>query len=199
MIVVGLTGGIGSGKTTVAERFKTLGIPIYIADVEAKSLMRTSKIIKRKLIGLFGEKVYLNDELNKPFIAQKIFNNQELLQKMNAIVHPKVRRHFERWLNKQTSPYVIKESAILFENNLQEQCDFIILVTAPKEIRISRLLDRDNTTKEKIEAIMSNQLSDEEKIKHSDFVITNTTLENTYNQVETIHKVLLKCVKKRKF
>jgi len=199
MIVVGLTGGIGSGKTTVAERFKTLGIPIYIADVEAKRLMRTSKIIKRKLIGLFGEKVYLNDELNKPFIAQKIFNNQELLQKMNAIVHPKVRRHFERWLDKQTSPYVIKESAILFENNLQEQCDFIILVTAPKEIRISRLLDRDNTTKEKIEAIMSNQLSEEEKIKHSDFVITNTTLKNTYNQVETIHKVLLKSVKKRKF
>lgn len=192
MIVVGLTGGIGSGKTTVAEKFKALGIPIYIADIEAKKLMNSSKIIKRKLKNIFGEEAYINDELNRPFIAREIFNNKDLLNKMNAIVHPKVRRHFERWLNKQTSLYVIKESAILFENNLQEQCDFTILVTAPKDVRISRLLDRDNTTIEKIEAIMRTQLSDEEKIKLSDFVITNTTLENTYEQVETIHKKLLK-------
>ncbi|MDU8887301.1 dephospho-CoA kinase [Yeosuana sp. MJ-SS3] len=192
MIIVGLTGGIGSGKTTVAEKFKALGIPIYIADEEAKKLMKSSKIIKRKLKSLFGEETYLNDDLNRPFIANKIFNNKDLLDKMNAIVHPRVKRHFERWLNKQTSIYVIKESAILFENNLQEQCDFVILVTAPKRLRINRLIERDYTTKEKIEAIMSNQLSDEEKIKRSDFVITNTTLESTYKQVETIHKKLLK-------
>jgi len=199
MIVVGLTGGIGSGKTTVAEKFKALGVPVYIADIEAKKLMNSSKIIKRKLKNLFGEDAYLNDELNKPFIAKKIFNNKDLLIKMNAIVHPKVGKHFERWLNKQTSPYVIKESAILFENNLQQQCDFIILVTAPKNIRISRLLKRDNTTKEKIEAIIDNQLSDQDKTKLSDFVITNTNIENTYKQVETLHKKLLKNDKKQKF
>ncbi|HMC01257.1 MAG TPA: dephospho-CoA kinase [Flavobacteriaceae bacterium] len=199
MIVVGLTGGIGSGKTTVAEKFEALGIPIYIADDEAKKLMNSSKIIKRKLCSLFGDEAYLKNELNRPFIAKKIFDNKDLLYKMNAIVHPKVGKHFERWLNKQESPYVIKETAILFENNLQEQCDFIILVTAPKSLRISRLLERDDTTKEKIEAIMNNQLSDEEKGKLSDFVITNTTLESTYNQVETIHEKLLKNIKKQKF
>ena len=174
MKIVGLTGGIGSGKTTVAKKFEALGIPIYIADIEAKKLMNRSKIIKRKLYKLFGESAYVKGELNKSFIAKKIFENKDLLEKMNAIVHPKVGKHFDRWLNKQTSPYVIKESAILFEKNLQEQCDFVVLVTSPKELRIKRLLDRDNTTKEKILAVMSNQLIEEEKIKRSDFVITNT-------------------------
>lgn len=191
MIVVGLTGGIGSGKTTVAKRFKDLGVPIYIADKEAKKLMNSSKIIRRMLNSLFGEEAYVNNELNRPFIAKEIFNNKDLLNKMNAIVHPKVGKHFQRWLNKQISPYVIKESAILFENNLQDQCDFVILVTAPKDLKISRLLERDNTTIDKIEAVMNNQLSDEEKIKRSDFVISNTTLENTYRQIENIHQTLL--------
>lgn len=191
MIIVGLTGGIGSGKTTVAKQFSKLGIPVYIADDEAKKLMRRSKIIKRKLIKLFGEAAYIEGELNKPYLANIIFNDKGYLEKMNAIVHPKVARHFEKWTQKQNAPYVIKEVAILFENGGDKACDYVITVTAPKKTRIKRLLKRDVTSKEKIEAIMKNQWSDEEKIKHSHFVIENTDLENTIQQVLEVHKKLL--------
>lgn len=191
MKIVGLTGGIGSGKTTVANMFRALGISIYIADEEAKKLMASSKIIKRKLISLFGEKVYVNDALNKPYIADTIFKNRLLLEKMNAIIHPRVASHFKKWLLKQKSPYVIKEAAILFENESYKQCDLIITVTAPKELKIKRLLSRDNMTLERIEAIMNNQWNDEKKIKLSDYVIVNTELENTRQQVENIHQQII--------
>lgn len=194
MIVVGLTGGIGSGKTTVAQQFVRLGVPVYIADDEAKKLMNRSKIIKRKLIQLFGAQVYLDNQLNKPFIANIIFNDKTYLQKMNAIVHPRVAAHFKKWLAKQNSPYVIKEVAILFENGGHKQCDYVITVTAPREVRMERLLKRDDTTKEKVEAIMKNQWSDEEKVKLSDYIITNIELENTINQVEKIHVKILKSI-----
>jgi len=192
MIVVGLTGGIGSGKTTVAKEFHFLGIPIYIADEEAKKLMNTSKTIRRKLIGLFGTRAYEDGILNRPFIADIIFKDKDYLYKMNSIVHPKVAQHFKRWFLKQNAPYVIKESAILFENGGYKQCDFVITVTAPKEIRIKRLLVRDKTTKDKIVAIMGNQWSDEDKVRLSQFVITNTSLEKTKEQVLQVHNQLLK-------
>ena len=192
MIIVGLTGGIGSGKTTVAKQFLEIGIPVYIADEEAKRLMRRSKIIKRKLIKLFGKEAYVGEELNKPFLANIIFNDKNYLQKMNAIVHPKVARHFEKWVLKQEAPYVIKEVAILFENGGHNTCDFVITVTAPIETRIKRLLKRDTTSIGKIEAIMKNQWTDEEKVKQSHFVIENIELENTKKQVVKIHKEILK-------
>ncbi len=192
MIIVGLTGGIGSGKTTVAKEFKTLGIPVYIADDEAKKLMCKSKIIKRKLIQLFGENAYINDALNKSFIADKIFNDTTLLEKMNAIIHPRVAKHFNKWALKQTTPYVIKEVAILFENGGNKFCDYVITVTALKELRIKRLLKRDETTKEKIESIIKNQWSDEDKIKRSHFVINNVKITDIKYQVLNIHNKLLK-------
>lgn len=192
MIIVGLTGGIGSGKTTVAKEFVALGVPVYIADEEAKKLMKRSKIIKRKLVQLFGEEAYIDGALNKPFIAHIIFNDKTYLEKMNAIVHPRVKKHFQKWALKQKSIYIIKEVAILFENNGYRACDYVITVTAPKALKIERLLKRDNTTKTKIEAIMNNQWTDEEKVKQSDFVIENVELENTRNQVLNIHKQLLK-------
>ncbi len=192
MIIVGLTGGIGSGKTTVAKQFEALGIPVYIADVEAKRLMAKSKIIKRKLIQLFGKKAYINDVLNKQFIADIIFNDKTFLQKMNAIIHPRVAKHFEKWVLKQDAPYIIKEVAILFENGGHTACDYIITVTAPKDLRIKRLLMRDNTTKNKIQAIMKNQWTDEEKIKYSHYIIDNVDMEITKNQVVDIHKDILK-------
>ena len=191
MIVVGLTGGIGSGKTTVAELFSELEVPVYIADVEAKALMNRSKVIRRKLIALFGEDAYKNNMLNRPFLASKIFNDETLLQKMNAIVHPKVASHFKRWLKKQTAPYIIKEVAILFENNSHRSCDFVITVTAPEHIRVNRVIKRDNTSKEKVRLIMNNQWKDDKKIELSDYVITNTDLENTKKQVVKIHKKIL--------
>ncbi len=192
MIIVGLTGGIGSGKTTVAKQFVTLGIPVYIADDEAKKLMRKSKVIKRKLIQLFGDKAYINDELNKPFIANIIFNDASFLKQMNAIIHPRVAKHFKKWMLKQEAPYVIKEVAILFENEGYKQCDYVITVTAPKDIRIERLLKRDNTSEEKIEVIMKNQWNDADKVKLSHFVINNTDIESTKQQVFKTHHQLLK-------
>ena len=194
MKIVGLTGGIGSGKTTVAKQFMALGIPVYIADEEAKKLMNTSKIIQRKLIQLFGNEAYTGSNLNKPFIANIIFNDKTFLQKMNAIVHPKVANHFKKWVSKQKAPYIIKEVAILFENDGYKQCDYVITVTAPLEIRMERLMKRDETTKEKIEAIIKNQWTDAEKIKLSNFIITNTALENTIKQVVEIHNKILKTI-----
>jgi len=199
MIIVGLTGGIGSGKTTVAKMFSELGIAIYIADTEAKRLMDTSKVIKRKLIALFGSDAYNANGLNKTFIASKIFHDKAYLEQMNAIVHPKVAMHFKRWLKKQTSPYIIKEAAIIFEHNMQSQYDSIITVTAKKQDKISRVINRDDTSRDKIEAIMNNQMSDEEKISKSDFVIVNDTLEHAKAQVLEIHRRILKTIEKRKF
>ncbi len=191
MMVVGLTGGIGSGKTTIAKWFQSQDIPVYIADKEAKALMNRSKVIKRKLKALFGEEAYVDDKLNRDYLASKIFNDRTLLSKMNAIVHPKVASHFKRWLKKQDSPYVIKEAAIIFENNLEYQYKYIITVVADKNLRIERVMKRDNASKEKIESIINNQLSDEEKIKKSHFVIQNNKLEEAKSQALSIHQILL--------
>lgn len=195
MMIVGLTGGIGSGKTTVAKFFEDYGIPVYIADEEAKKLMNRSKVIKRKLVQLFGEKAYVENTLNKPFIANIIFNDKSYLQKMNAIIHPRVARHFKKWIEKQNAPYVIKEVAILFENGGHEACDALITVIAPKEIRVKRLLKRDNTTIEKIEAIMNNQWTDAQKMNLSDYVIENISIENTKKQVSKVHSHIMKNLK----
>ncbi|NCO63027.1 MAG: dephospho-CoA kinase [Flavobacteriales bacterium] len=191
MKIVGLTGGIGSGKTTVASMFNDLGVPVFIADVEAKKLMATSKVIKRQLNELFGQQAYLENDLNKPYIANAIFNDKTLLEKMNTIIHPKVASHFKKWIKKQSGPYVINEAAILFENNSYKQYDVIITVTAPKTLKLERLLKRDETTLEKIEAIMKNQWTDEEKIRLSHYVIVNSDLEKTREQVVKIHQQII--------
>ncbi len=194
MTIVGLTGGIGSGKTTVANMFNKLGIPIYIADLEAKKLMNRSKVIKRKLIQLFGTNTYKDGIVNKVFLAEKIFNDKELLDKMNAIVHPKVKAHLKKWIEKQNSQYVIYEAAILFENGGYKKCDYIITVTAPKIVRIQRVIQRDSSTNQKVEAIMDNQWSDAEKIKLSHFVIKNNSLNQTEIQVKNVHQNILELI-----
>ena len=192
MVVVGLTGGIGSGKSTILKYFKSYDIPVYIADTEAKALMNRSKVIRRKLIELFGEKAYVDQTLNRPYLASKIFNDKTLLAKMNAIVHPKVASHFKRWLKQQDADYVIKEAAIIFENNLQDQYDYIITVVADEERRIQRVMERDNVSKEKVEAVIKNQWSDAKKIEKSDFVIVNNNLQEAKEQARNIHNNLLK-------
>ncbi|SEM12288.1 dephospho-CoA kinase [Aquimarina amphilecti] len=192
MLVIGLTGGIGSGKSTVAKMFADLGVPIYIADDEAKKLMHDDLSVKNQIIELLGVESYIEEELNRPFIADKVFNNKELLEKLNSIVHPAVADHFVKWKNKQKSEYVIKEAAILFENGGYQQCDFTILVTAPEETRIKRVLKRDNTTKSQVLARLKNQWKDSKKIPLANFVIINTKLEETWLQVKKIHnKVIL--------
>ena len=194
MTVVGLTGGIGSGKTTVSKYFESFGIPVYIADEEAKALMNRSKVIKRKLKQLFGESAYKDEKLNKPYLASKIFSDKLLLSKMNAIVHPKVASHFKRWLKKQDAPYIIKEAAIIFENNLEAQYNYIIIVVADEGLRIQRVIKRDNASREKIQSIINNQLLDADKIKKSDFVISNNDLDSAKKQVIIIHKQLLQLI-----
>lgn len=188
MKVVGLTGGIGSGKSTVANFFEELGIAIYIADDEAKRLMNDNKLLQQEIIKLLGKDSYKEGKLNRRYIADIVFNDAKKLAQLNSIVHPAVAKHFDLWKNKQKGDYVIKEAAILFENDGYKHCDYTILVSAPIEIRIQRVLERDNTTKKDILARMNNQWKDEQKIQLADFVIRNTDLGNTKAQVYKIHK-----------
>ncbi|WP_203293028.1 dephospho-CoA kinase [Luteirhabdus pelagi] len=190
MKIVGLTGGIGSGKSTVAKFFSEFDIPIFIADTEAKKLMNEDANLKASLTELLGKKAYSEGKLNRKYVAGLVFDNKELLSKMNALVHPAVRNHFKKWVREQSGPYCIYEAAILFETGGEEECDATILVTAPKEVRIARILKRDNTTIPEIEARMANQWSDDDKRKLAHFTIENIDLEDTRKQVRKIHKNL---------
>lgn len=192
MIIVGLTGGIGSGKSTVAKMFKELGVPVYNSDKEAKKLMKSSKKVKKAIMELLGEDAYQNEKINKPFIANKIFNDKGLLQKMNAIVHPAVKKHFLKWVDKQETPYVIQETALIFENDNTENYDLILLVTAPVGERIARVVKRDGISRSKVEERMNNQLSDDFKAEKSDYTIENSDIEHTKIQVSDIYNRLLK-------
>ena len=192
MIVVGLTGGIGAGKSTIANFFKDLNVPVYVADIEAKRLMHTSKTVKQKIINEFGAEAYIHNKLNRPFLAAIVFNDKRKLAAINAIVHPSVSNSFKRWTNKQSAPYVIQENAILFENNTSHKFDYIITVTAPKNQRIKRVMARDAVTRTDVLTRINNQISDKEKIERSNFVITNVEKESSKKEVLKIHKELLK-------
>ncbi len=192
MKVVGLTGGIGSGKTTVLSMFLDLGVPVYIADIEAKKLTNTSKVIRKKIIALLGKNSYLKTEINKKYVADMIFNDDELLKKVNKIIHSKVAHHFKKWVDKQNGVYCIKETAILFESSSYKLCDYTILITSPKEERLKRVKNRDQLTRKEIENRMNNQWSDIEKSQLADVVIENVHLKDTQNKVEEVHLFLLK-------
>lgn len=195
MKIVGLTGGIGSGKTTVATMFNELGIPTYIADIEAKKLTNASEEIELALLKILGEKAYNENGLNRKYVADKIFNDSELLKKVNGIIHPKVAEHFKNWVQDQNGSYCIKEAAILFENGNYKNCDYTILVTAPKQTRIQRVLKRDDTTEKEIMSRMDNQWPDDKKKALASFVIQNKDLEDTKSQVLKIHEYLVKTVR----
>ena len=195
MMVVGLTGGIGSGKTTVAGFFKELGIPVYIADDAGKRLMQESAKIKEQIIDLFGDASYSGNQPERKYIASKVFNNSELLSKLNNIIHPAVADDFQDWLKDQSSEYVIYEAAILFETGGYKKCDLSILVTAPKKLRIDRLQKRDNSSREEIQQRMDNQWNDKKKSELADFIINNEDLSKTKQQVEHIHGKILKAGK----
>ena len=192
MIVIGLTGGIGSGKTTVANYFIELGVPIYFADDEAKKLMNTSKKIKKKLIIEFGKKAYTNGVLNRAYLAAIVFNDKNKLKRINSIVHPEIATHFSKWVKKQKSVYVIQENAILFENNTASKFDFIITVTAPIDVRVQRVIERDSVREEDVLSRMNNQWDEAKKIKFSDFIIQNINLSDTKKQVAKLHRKLSK-------
>ncbi|MDN3643656.1 dephospho-CoA kinase [Lutimonas halocynthiae] len=191
MRIVGLTGGIGSGKSTVARMFERLGVPVYYSDVKAKHLMNTSDDIRKGLIDVFGPKSFENGELNRSYIASLVFNNEAKLKKLNSIVHPEVKRNFKKWISKQSASYVIEENPLIFENNSQHDFDLIITVTAPKKIRIQRVMERDGLSENEVLARVKNQLEDELKINGSDFVITNESLNATKTQVDRINEAIM--------
>ena len=188
--IIGLTGGIGSGKTMVAEYFKSLGIPVYIADKEARQLMTSENIINA-LSNEFGKEILENGILNREKLAQLVFNNPKKLQKLNSIVHPEVKKHFDNWVEKHKNySFVVKEAAILFESGSYKYCDTIITVTAPLETRLQRVMKRDKTDRESVLKRIENQWTDEERIAKSNYVIHNLSVESTNKQVDEILKKL---------
>ena len=189
--IIGLTGGIGSGKSTVASYIASKGIPVYIADDEAKKIMELPEVIL-EVQQLFDENVLLeNKQLNRTKIAEIVFKNPQKLQELNAIIHPKVKQHFINWLKQyEDFSFVVKEVAILFETGGDASCDKIILVTAPEEVRIKRVMQRDKTNSINVKNRIKNQLSDKEKKAKSDFVIENIDMNNTMKQVDKVLKIL---------
>jgi dephospho-CoA kinase len=191
-MVIGLTGGIGSGKTTMAKYFASKGIPVYIADDEAKKVMLSPAVIKE--IGkAFGEEVLTDGVPDKKKLADVVFNDPEKLQLLNSIIHPKVREHFYEWVQQQKDAvFVIKEAAILFESGSYKDCDKIILVTAPLGVRIKRVMERDNISREKVLERIANQWDDEKKGEMSDYIINNISLEEATKEADKIVKELQK-------
>ena len=192
MTKVGVTGGIGSGKTYVCRIFETFGIPIYYADDRARQLMEEDAVLVEQLKQHFGEEIYSNGVLERALLAAKVFNNKEALAVLNSLVHPAVFRDTVRWAEEHTNaPYTIKEAALLYETGSYKQLDKIIVVTASLEERISRVILRDNTTREQIIARIANQMDEQEKIKLADYVIYNDASHSVEDQVKAIHQILL--------
>lgn len=188
--IIGLTGGIGSGKTTVARYIASQGIPVYIADEEAKKITNAPEVLML-IAETFGTNLIENGTINRQKLAQLVFNNPEKLQQLNTIIHPKVKQDFDNWVQKhQNYPFVVKEAAILFESGSYKYCDKIITVTAPKSVRLQRVMQRDGISEDQVLARMQNQWTEEDKIALSDFVIQNVNIEDTKSQVDNILKTL---------
>lgn len=195
MKVVGITGGIGSGKTTVSKLFEALGIPVYLADIQAKKLMLQDQGLKNQIKVLLGnEAFYKNGRPNRAFIASKIFTNTTHLNSLNNLVHPAVGRDFEIWKNQQSKklPYVIQEAALFVENGTYKKLDALIVVTCPEKERIRRVMLRDNVSEEQVKQRMANQLSEEDKISKAHYIITNDGNHTLIPQVWKIHQELSK-------
>jgi len=187
---IGITGGIGSGKSIICQVFHELGVPVYNADEEAKKLVREHPEIKAEIIKTFGADIYsLTGELQRARLSELVFKKPELLKKLNSIVHPKVGQHFLDWAGKfENIPYVIKEAAIIFESGSYRHLDKVIMVSAPESLRIKRVLEREFISEEAIRARIKNQLSEEEKIKKSDFIIYNDETRLVIPQILDLHK-----------
>lgn len=191
MIRVGLTGGIGSGKSTVARILETLGIPVYYADDAAKQIMNTDLGLRKELIMHFGEACYNDGQLDRKYLADIVFNDAEKLSLLNSLIHPVTIRHSEQWFRRQSAPYAVREAALLFESGASENLDFIIGVYAPKHLRLQRVIKRDGISTDEILKRMSRQINEEMKMKLCDAVIRNDEQELVIPQVMELHKQLL--------
>jgi dephospho-CoA kinase len=189
MIKLGLTGGIGSGKSTVARVFQVLGVPVYNSDERAKALYVESTEVKKAVIELLGNEAYrANGELDREYVGQLVFADRELLGQLNGIIHPAVGRDFSAWVDRQKSRYIIKEAAILFESGADRGVDKVIAVTAPNEIRVDRVMQRDGVSESEVQRRMSNQMNPNELIERSDFVIVNDNRRLIVPQILEIHE-----------
>ena len=183
---IGITGGIGSGKSFIAKILEHMGFPVYYSDLRSKELTKSNPSIKTGLISLFGEEVYSDNELNTQLVATKIFQNEELRQKVNELIHPIVRKDFDNWAMNQKSALVFNEAAILFETGAFRNFDATILVCAPMELKIQRVMKRENCSKEDVLARMSKQWSDDEKNKLANFIINNDECDPILTQLELV-------------
>lgn len=185
--IIGITGGIGSGKTTAAKYFENLGFPLYNSDLRARNIQNEDIEVIHKIKELFGEESYNSDGMNRPFIAAQTFNDKSKLQALNSIVHPAVFNDFEHWIQKQNFPYVLKEAAILIESGSYKDCDKIIVVTADEEIRIQRTIERDGLTRDQILARINNQMAEHQRLTYANYIIDNSKdLNHLYKQIEII-------------
>jgi len=190
---VGLTGGIGSGKSFVAKIFESMDIPVYYADKEAKRLMWRDKGLKQKIKMLLGKRAYhVNGRLNRSYVSEKIFSDKKLIKKINGLVHPAVREDLTKWFSEQNSVYAIQEAALIFETGKYDFFDKIITVSADKELRIERVMKRDGVSRQSVVARMKNQLPQEFKIENSDFIIENNGDKSLLQQIHAIHQALSK-------
>ncbi|HTN46037.1 MAG TPA: dephospho-CoA kinase [Flavipsychrobacter sp.] len=191
MLKTGITGGIGSGKTIVCQVFETLGIPVFYADAAAKLLMEQDDHLILQIKSAFGDAIYKGKQLDRENMASIVFNDSGKLNILNSFVHPAVLKYSNEWMEQQTSPYALKEAAILFESNNHKTLDAVIGVYAPKALRIQRAMHRDGATREKIEARIAKQMNEEEKMKLCDYVIINDGIQAIIPQVLHIHSLLL--------
>lgn len=192
MLKIGLTGGIGSGKSTVSKIFEALGIPVLDADATAKKIMETDVFIKQQLIKTFGEEVYVNDKLQRSYLANIVFNDSYALEKLNAIVHPVTIEFSKKWAANQKAPYTIKEAALMFESASAEGLDFVIGVYAPNHLRINRVMKRDGISRDLVIQRMNHQIDDAIKMKLCDEVVVNDEQQMLLPQVIALHQKFLK-------
>jgi dephospho-CoA kinase len=188
---VGLTGGIGSGKSTVAAIFEVLGIPVYYADDAAKMLMNENSSLKESIRSAFGDQSYMNGELNRTYLSATVFSDPAKLVLLNSLVHPVTIEHAASWMKRQQAPYAIKEAALIFESDAHLGLDYVIGVSAPLETRIKRTMQRDHITEEQVLARMDKQMNEEEKLRLCDFIIINDESQLLIPQVTAIHARLM--------
>ncbi len=192
MLRIGLTGGIGSGKSTVARIFNVLGIPVYSSDDASKRLMVEDENLKNRIIEKFGNESYLNGILNRKYLSAVVFSDQKKIKLLNSLVHPATIHDAELWMKKQNAPYIIKEAALIFESGSNKLLDFVIGVQSPAVLRIERAMKRDNLSREQIEARMKLQMDEDEKMQKCDFVIVNDEQQMIIRQVLLLHERFLK-------
>lgn len=197
MLKVGITGGIGSGKSTVARIFEVLGTPVYYADIEARRLMNTDEGLKSSIIKNFGEESYKDGALNRAYISSLVFNNPSQLDLLNSLVHPATMKDGEAWMHRQTTPYAIHEAALIFEAGVNERLDYVIGVFAPLDLRIKRTIERDKTSEEEVIKRMNRQFKEEKKMELCDFAIMNDEQQLVIPQVISLHEKLLVLAKEK--